>query len=71
MLRCGDQLWMSRENFDMLNLLERMKRSNTRRDGSEEKAEKDGVGPAHIGHNITALKTRGSVSFDFTTTAYA
>lgn len=55
----------------MLNLLERMKRSNTRRDGSEEKAEKDGVGPAHIGHNITALKTRGSVSFDFTTTAYA
>jgi len=35
---------MSSENFDMLNLLERLKRTNTRRDGSERQTEKETAG---------------------------
>lgn len=71
MLHCGDQLWMSTENFDMLNLLERLKRRNTKREESKRQIKKERHGWTHFKHNITTLlKTSGSTSLDFATAAY-
>lgn len=45
---------MSRENFDTLNLLEKLETRNGERDGSEKRAVNEEAESIHLGRNINS-----------------